>query len=119
MSAQRIYIFLILLTLICLSLLLVSVPLSYYLYGFPSGIRQSGSLDSFEAARKTLQIRMWILGIAVIVDFICFIYSLVTVFLGLKVHKWLAYCVSVASLLLLIFYGLIYILGKMSGIMLS
>lgn len=115
MSVKKVYIAVVILTVLGFGLFLINVQLVYALYGYSPDLIGSDNFDAFQAIRDTYPMRVSIFQTAVAIDFVCFIFSLVVIFLGLKISPIFAYITCCLSLLLLCFYGLAYMLGQLAG----
>ncbi len=117
MLVKRIYILVILITLASLGLVFISKWLLLTLYGYPIDIIGSSKPEAFQAAREISPMSYVIFYAAVIVNFICFIFSLVLIFVRTHVNRVVAFITCCFNLFLFIIYAMGYIASSLVGAM--
>jgi|ERR1043166_50950 hypothetical protein len=108
MSVKKIYVGVFLLAVLSFGFQFIRDPVVYSLYGYSPDIIGGSSFESYQAPRDTYIARTGIVIGAIAIDFVCFILSLVVIFLRLKVNRFFAYIACGVSLFLLLLYGIAY-----------
>jgi len=122
MTFKRLYFIPVILSAIAVPIVFFSLQIAFYLYGFDTTLIHADSAhlkESFLAYRVTHYFRISVFYLSAGIDFICFVLSLVALFIPLGIRRTVALTTATLSLLLLFFYWIIHIVSQMSGAVLD